>query len=315
LDLLMELNYSTHAAGPAHRFEYWSDVVCSHFIAAASKVPDRDNFCARFSVRPLGHLTLAEMSSPAHSWERTAQHLRTGPNDDFMLSLMVAGRGCLAQAGRRMVQLPGDIALYDAARPFTYELDPESVLLLRIPRRLLLFRVPEAENLTAMQLARGHAIVALLASMMREAAVIEFSGHHGAQVPLASSLIDMLAVVLQIQVDGCMNALSAHEALFKGAREYIAEHLDDCEMDVEKIAAAQRVSARTLTRVFAEHGTTPMQWLWKQRLEASHCALAEGRVRQVTQAAFQCGFSDLSHFCRVFKKAYGTTPHTLLRSH
>jgi AraC-like DNA-binding protein len=311
----MELNYSTSVVAVEQRFEYWSDVVCSHFIPASSRVPNRENFNARFSVRELGSLTLAEMSSPQHYWERTPQHLRTGPNEDFMLSLMVSGRGFLSQSGRDMVQRPGDIALYDASRPFTYDLEPQSVLLLRIPRNQLLFRLPEAEKLTAMRLAESHSVGILLASMMREAAVIEFPAHQSAFVPLAASLLDMLAVVLQMQCAFSAPTLSSHDALYRMSRDFINERLDDCELSVERIAAAQHVSARTLTRVFAEHGTTPMHWLWQRRLEASRCALMEGRVQQVTQAAFQNGFSDLSHFCRVFKKTYGMTPHTLLRPH
>ncbi|MBU2286271.1 MAG: helix-turn-helix domain-containing protein [Gammaproteobacteria bacterium] len=309
----MELKYLTSSVSDSHRFEYWSDVVCKHFIPAASRVPSRDDFNASFSVRSLGVLTLAEMSSPRHYWERDAEHLRSGPNEDFMLSLMVQGTGHLSQGGRHVLQRDGDIVLYDAAKPFSFDLAPESTLLVRIPRKQLLFRVPEAENLTAMHLAEGTPIAKLLGSMIREASAMELAGRDALQARVASSLLDMVSAVLQFQMDNTGVVRSSHDALFQRATDYIASHLDDCELDVEQIAASQHVSARTLTRVFAEHGTTPMQHLWKQRVQASHFALREGRVRQVTQAAFQFGFSDLSHFCRVFKKTYGVTPQTLLR--
>jgi AraC-like DNA-binding protein len=39
----------------------------------------------------------------------------------------------------------------------------------------------------------------------------------------------------------------------------------------------------------------------------------EGSARNVTEAALDHGFSDVSHFCQAFRKAFGCTPSSLLR--
>jgi AraC-like DNA-binding protein len=96
-------------------------------------------------------------------------------------------------------------------------------------------------------------------------------------------------------------------------KRYVVANLHDPEMTVDSIAAAQNLAPRTLHRLFSAEGTTPIRWLWQQRLSASYKALAEGHVRHVTDAALTFGFTDLSHFSRAFKKTFGHAPHTLAR--
>src|ERR1700722_13326450 len=81
-----------------------------------------------------------------------------------------------------------------------------------------------------------------------------------------------------------------------------------------RLAKRGAVSLRTLNRLFAKIGTTPMRWVWQRRLQASHSALSEGCATSVTDAAFQFGFSEVSHFSRSFKAEYGVSPEQLLKA-
>ncbi len=94
---------------------------------------------------------------------------------------------------------------------------------------------------------------------------------------------------------------------------YARARLDDDTLTPERLAAAGGVSVRTLNRLFGTHGTTPMRWVWTQRLEASRAALAQGQSTSVTEAAFAHGFRELAHFSRSFKKTFGVTPHAMLK--
>jgi AraC-like DNA-binding protein len=68
-------------------------------------------------------------------------------------------------------------------------------------------------------------------------------------------------------------------------------------------------SLSTFKRDFAKtFGTSPGSWLIKKRLEHSRYLL-ETTEKNVYEIIFDCGFKNRSHFIRIFKDEYGTTPN------
>jgi AraC-like DNA-binding protein len=309
----MDLLYTTSSVEHAQRFEYWHDAVCKHCIPASSERLTSEAFSGSLAVNAIGTLKVSEHAASSLRWVRAAEHIRKGPNDNIWASLMASGEGRLSQDGRQVIQRPNELVLYDAARPFQYELTTGSIYIVEIPRQLLTFRSRGAESLTATRISEGLPVVGLLGRMIYEAAHLHFPDEQSTTASLfASAVVDLLAAALELQ-SGYVGQVTSHEALVQRTKAYIDGHLDVASLDLEGLAATQGVSSRTLTRAFAQQGCTPMHWLWKRRIEGSYCALKEGHVRNVTEAALGFGFSDLSHFSRTFKKTYGFSPLSLKR--
>ncbi|EGH71510.1 AraC family transcriptional regulator [Pseudomonas syringae pv. aceris str. M302273] len=261
---------------------------------------------------------VAESSAPHRYWERTSQHVRQHPDEDLLAIYVATGSANMTQAGRLTVLGAGDIALYDAGKPFKHEFYSDSVFSMRIPRTLMFSRFPESESLMNVKIAENQPMSLLLGQMLEQACAISTSASDNAKARFASSFLDAMSASLEIQTQQDLGSDRPHcySTLFGKAVRFVEQQLDNCEISAEDIAAALHVSQRTLSRAFAKQNTTLMNYLWARRLESSHALLLEGRVQQVTQAAQQCGFSDLSHYCRAFKKRYGSSPSSLLtRSH
>lgn len=58
-------------------------------------------------------------------------------------------------------------------------------------------------------------------------------------------------------------------------------------------------------------GTTPKKWLITKRLSKSHELLSNTEIN-VTQAAMEVGYENVSHFIEAYKKTYGVTPKSTL---
>jgi len=91
-----------------------------------------------------------------------------------------------------------------------------------------------------------------------------------------------------------------------GARDYIEAHLTG-EFSLEELERATGHCRWQLSRDFrAMFGTSPYRYLILRRLDLARRMMRQGDA--IADVAHDCGFSDQSHFGRVFKQAYGLTP-------
>jgi len=303
---LNPIHYSTQDINASERFEYWNDVVLRHCIPAQSKPEDEKSFNGELSVCHLGLIDICTVSSTMHFWERTEKHLRFGPNDDLWLGFMENGCGQLAQGGRTTQYRNNSLMLYDAAQTFQFNLAGNKNHLIRIPRYLLINRVPNIEHLTAQVLDETRPGIIPLREMLRQSVdqAFDFSNIDFAE-RFAKSALELLVLSLEVQDIAKVNI---ERDLYSKAMSFILRNLQNPELNLEKIAQAHCVSTRTLSRAFARHQKTVMSVIWSERLIASRDALKSGRVASISEVALDYGFTDFSHFSHAFKKAFGVTP-------
>ena len=89
--------------------------------------------------------------------------------------------------------------------------------------------------------------------------------------------------------------------------EYIKENYQKgCTL--EELSEIAGISRFHLTRTFKEYtGKTPYDYLLDVRIENAKRLLAKVNI-SITDTCQVCGFNNMSHFIRLFKKKIGTTP-------
>ena len=306
------------AVRPSDGFEHWHQVTCrSYSTTECRRVVDR-RFRARITIRELGALAISALSTSTPPDElirvtRGPAEIRRDPRDYFMLWLLLDGQIGLTQNGRSTLMRAGDLFVYDQAQPFVLDFGSRyRALMVTIPRPLLTSRVPQAHQLAGRRIAASSNLGALAASIVRQLYQLEDTTREDVAYRLGASALDMLVTTLDAQADPWPGSTRQQRRLAE-AKRYMLAHLDDPNLDLERIAKAQDIAPRTLYRLFAGEGTTPIRWLWQQRLAASFKALTEGKVTQVTDAALNHGFSDVSHFSRTFRATFGQSPRVFRR--
>ncbi|MEZ5925342.1 MAG: AraC family transcriptional regulator [Hyphomicrobiaceae bacterium] len=100
------------------------------------------------------------------------------------------------------------------------------------------------------------------------------------------------------------------------ACEDIARNLHDPGLAEGMIAAQQGISTRQLQRVFEAAGLTFTGQVQEMRLNTALKMLShpvESR-RTIAEIALASGFSDISHFNRLFRRRFGATPGEMRRN-
>lgn len=131
------------------------------------------------------------------------------------------------------------------------------------------------------------------------------SDYHAAAMSMAKDAISR-ALRATSQLREHRSALT----LFDRAVAYIEQAFGDPALSPVSVAAALRISVRYLHLLFAQRGHTAAGWIRERRLAYCRAALANADSGlSVTDVALQAGFTDPSHFSRVFRHRFGMAPN------
>lgn len=301
---------------PGERFDFWVDEMSRLLLAPLDTAQTTtDLFHGTAASGRVGALQLSSLTAGPLSVHRTESSAARHEEDFYKVSLQVSGTAVIEQDGVRSRLTPGDLALCDTSRPysFTYESRFSTVLVL-VPRPLIPLRPETLRAVTGQRMAADKGVGAVVAPFLRS--LTEQSAHcAGPEVSrLADGAVSLVTALLCERL-GRTTPMAPHLATTLRIRDYIERHLADPDLTPDVIAGAHGISRRYLFKLFAEEETTVAGWIRARRLE--HCArdLADPATRDqpVAAIAARWGLLDGRHFARLFKGAYGETPRDYRR--
>lgn len=254
---------------------------------------------------------------------------KAAPVPYFQFNFVLEGACEIKGRHGRLVANPGDIFVIDPEQPAT-EFWQSRMLqyLLRIERRVV-------ENALATELGAGlskHLVfdpvtpdpgICAWLHQIANGCVDGAGSSLMANRRVAKSIEDTLIAMVLAGFHHSESEVLARKSpsvapyYVKRAEEHIRLHARD-ELSVESIAAAAKVSPRTLFYGFKRwRGKSPMAYVRESRLDMARKELELGQEAgtTVSKAAVNAGFTNFSQFSRIYKARFGETPSATLLAH
>jgi len=126
-------------------------------------------------------------------------------------------------------------------------------------------------------------------------------------VSVSQSLVDIVRTVAADRL-GTAPPLALHRGLVAEIYVYIDRHLQDPDLSPSTIAAAHRVSVRSLHLLFEGSDDTVSRLISKRRLDRARADLQASEDVAIAIVSARWGFGSPSHFTRVFRQQFGLSP-------
>jgi AraC-like DNA-binding protein len=296
-----------------HDFAEWKRIVSNSFVPLEVTSEDAEAFRGRMKSRAVGEILITEITASSHQVHRTLSLIAQNDKKYIKMSLQMSGTGLLMQDGRQAILGPGDIAIYDTSRPYTLEFHGDfRSLVVMFPHSHVDLPADALARLTATRIVGDEGIARLVGPFLVHLArnMDRLVGHSG--IRLVHNAIDLVTTVLYSQLDSAENDTSTtHRAsLLREVHAYIDTHLSDPDLSPRDIAAATYISTRHLHGIFKEQGVTVSAWIRSRRLEHCRRDLTDPLLdsKPVSAIAARWGFTDASHFSRLFRATFGEAP-------
>ncbi|WP_162140005.1 helix-turn-helix domain-containing protein [Sphingomonas sp. Mn802worker] len=262
-------------------------------------------------IGSLGALQVVALTAGPMMLEHGARTQRADTRG-FCFLLQRSGKGELRQQGCRELLSCGDIALYDPANAWQYQVHERGeIILLHIPAALLAENLPDPAGLCGRRLGCNEGLIATVGAMTTTL-VSQLRGGLD-EVSRQRAANHLLGMISSCFVSGALDDRSG-SAIVAGRlwriRDFIEQNLRNPDLSPTLVASAMRVSPRYLRMIFATQDESIASYVRRRRLEECANQLADARWRghSITEIAFGWGFNSAPHFTRSFRDCFGLSP-------
>jgi AraC-like DNA-binding protein len=300
---------STLTVPPRDRLAMWGSVVWKHVGSLKSDAFGDASFDGTLDYADVGQMKVARIVAGRHRVTRQPLAFTDSYQRYVKICVQVKGVSSFEQHGRSMRLAPGQWGAYDTAKPYVVT-NPEAVeqLAFLIPHDQLA-RDISLKDLAGQPFSSVSGVSRLVSQSI--STLLE-------QLPLlharsSQELANVIARLFQLAVyektqrpDAELPQPDARDRI----HSYIETRLRDSQLNLDRIATDLRCTKRYLHLAFAGQAHTLNEYIWSRRLEGCRADLQNPAMRDksITEIAMSWGFSNLSHFSRVFRERYGAAP-------
>ncbi|BES70463.1 helix-turn-helix domain-containing protein [Marinobacter nanhaiticus D15-8W] len=303
--------FKTDALPASDRFDAWREGVSPLFDAVPETERDVHAFEARVESFNLNNMFFGKSEFSAHRFRRDAGHA-SAESDHFLVQLYTKG-GYEGYNGFHQLQVgPGDISLLDLGQPLATRARASQNLSLVIPRELLLSLVPPHKLACGSVLKGQSPLGRILGSHLLNV----WQNVRSASMEELEAINPMLLGAIVGAFAAGVSERNAHGVTLDSAKletiqRYIQANLSS-ELTPDQLCQHFNCSRARLYRLFAPLGGVA-NYIRQCRLVRCRDELSRpGGKAKVLDIALRWGFSSHSHFCRLFKQAFGLSPSDVI---
>ncbi len=267
-------------------------------------------FHAEATLQALPGVRIASCTGSAASLNRTFALAADG-DDSIGLIVNLGSKVVMSQRGRDVTLEAGEALLLMHDEPAVLTHEDVRFHGLVVPRTAVAARMSDLESAIMRPIRRSVDALQLLVSYLEFIRNQDALAAPEVRRSVASHIHDLAALAFGANRDGKAQALSAVTAAWLAtALACISESFAIHGLTVEAVARQLSVSRRYLQRLLEDSGVSFTARVNELRLQKAFTLLTNEQhgKRRISEIAMEAGFSDISHFNRLFRARFGDTP-------
>ena len=306
----ISLRFSTRELPERIRIPMWREEFGRRIVHVDIEPSSDVQFQAEATLQALQGLRVLAWKGSAMRFKRLQTNIVDG-DDSIGLIVSSPSRSQLSQRGQEIELRAGDAIALLHSEPAIVTYAEGLQFGLSVPRDALTPRVTNVDSLTMRPISRRTEALRLLMTYLKSALKEGALAAPKLRDVVVTHIHDLVALAIsECAPLGESSASAVVAARHSAALEHIAANFQDPELSLEVVARCQGISPRYLQHLMTSSGTSFTERMNELRLQRAFALLIEphGSARRISDITLEVGFSDISHFNRLFRARFGVSP-------